>query len=123
MSTIKKQSLARPIMKTSGSQVYMATQKSIFDNMEVMDKVSLPFLGEYEVAPQDFFGKIVLANFSTNTPYQLVRRQYIVELLTIPVWIYQPVELCDDIFCHYANVLPQLRSGSRGGVEGVTTPL
>ena len=73
-----------------------------------MDKVSLPFLGEYEVALQDFFGKIVLAKFSTNTPYQLVRRQYIVEFLTIPVWIYHSGELCDDIFCHFANILPQL---------------
>ena len=30
-----------------------------------MDKVSLPFLGEYEVALQDFFGKIVLATLQS----------------------------------------------------------
>ena len=52
-----------------------------------MDEVSLPFLGEFEVALHDLFGKIVLANLRTNTPYQLVRRQYIVEFLTVPVWI------------------------------------
>ena len=30
-----------------------------------MDKVSLPFLGEYEVALQDFFEKIVLATLQS----------------------------------------------------------
>ena len=69
-----------------------------------MGKVSLPFLGEYEVAPQDFF--------STNTPYQLVRRQYIVEFLTISVWTYQPgnsvmtFSATTQMFCHSSEADP-----------------